>query len=103
MPEPSSQPRMQGRWALANADQSGQIVRVECYHCSITRHYYPADLQALLGNVQPGGIRMRCEKCRKTDWIQASFVRLSAAERQAIRMRKLVEVRMVRKVIWQDE
>ncbi len=33
----------------------------------------------------------------------ALFVRLSGPERQSIRMRKLAEVRMVRKVIWQDE
>lgn len=94
---------MLGRWALANADQAGQIVRVECYHCSITRHYYPADLKTLLGNVPASGIRMRCQKCGKTDWIRADFVRMSAAERQAIRIRKLVGVRMVRKVIWKDE
>lgn len=46
---------------------------------------------------------MRCDRCHKSEFVNALFVRLSGPERQSIRMRKLAEVRMVRKVIWQDE
>ena len=46
---------------------------------------------------------MRCERCKKTEWIRASFERPSAAERQAIKLRRLAEVRTVRKATWRDE
>jgi hypothetical protein len=47
--------------------------------------------------------RMRCKQCKKSEWMRVSFESLSAAERQAIRLRPLAEVKMVRKVIWLDE
>jgi hypothetical protein len=66
------------------------------------KHWYaPADLQRLLGDIP--AIQMRCERCRKTEWIRASFERPCATERQAIKLRRLAEVRTVRKVIWRDE
>ena len=79
------------------------MVCVECGLCNIKRHYYPADLKTLLGDISADEIRMRCDRCHKSEFVNALFVRLSGPERQSIRMRKLAEVRMVRKVIWQDE
>lgn len=90
-------------WTLSKAVSGGEIVRVRCGHCNITRYYDPADLLKLVGDVWADAIRMRCERCGKTEWIGASFELLPASERQRIRLRRLVEVRMVRKVIWRDE
>jgi hypothetical protein len=102
MPEPSGRQKPSA-WTLSKAHGAGQLVRVRCGHCNITRHYQPADLQRLAGDVPADGIRMRCEKCGKSGWMRVSFESLPAAERQAIRVRRLAEVRTVRKVIWRDE
>ena len=90
MPEQSGKQRPSA-WTLSKAHDSGQLVRVTCVHCSVKRWYAPADLQRLLGDIPADAIRM------------ASFERPSAAERQAIKLRRLAEVRTVRKVIWRDE
>jgi hypothetical protein len=63
----------------------------------------PTALQQLLGDIPADAIRMRCERCRKTEWIRASFEHPSAAERQAIKLRRLAGIKMVRKVVWRDE
>jgi ribosomal protein S27AE len=102
MPE-QPPPKRPSAWTLSKAHGAGQLVRVRCGHCNITRHYQPADLQQLAGDVPADGIRMRCEKCGKSEWMRATFEALPAAERQAIRVRRLAEVRMVRKAIWRDE
>ncbi|NGO54628.1 hypothetical protein [Allomesorhizobium camelthorni] len=102
MPEPSGRQKPSA-WTLSKAHDAGELVRVRCAHCNIVRHYYPTDLQKLAGDLPAAAIQMRCEKCGKTEWMRATFERLSAAERQAIRVRRLAGVKMVRKVIWQDE
>jgi hypothetical protein len=102
MPEqpPSKRP---SAWTLSKAHRAGQLVRVRCGHCNIARHYVPADLQRLAGDLPAAAIKMRCEKCGKSEWMRVSFENLPAAERQEIRVRRLAEVRLVRKVIWRDE
>jgi hypothetical protein len=102
MPEqpPSKRP---SAWTLSKANDSGQLVRVRCAHCNITRHYLPADLQWLVGDIPADAIRMRCEKCGKREWMRVSFENLPAAERQGIRIRRLVEIKLRRVPVWQDE
>jgi hypothetical protein len=73
---------------------AGELARVRCVHCNITRYYQPADLQVLAGDIPAAAIRMRCEKCGKGEWIRITFERLPAAQRQAIRVRRLAEIRM---------
>jgi hypothetical protein len=102
MPEPSGRQKP-GAWTLSKAHGAGELVRVRCAHCNIVRHYHPADLQKLAGDLPAAAIRMRCEKWGKTEWMRVSFENLPAAEWQAIRVRRLAAVKMVRKVIWQDE
>jgi hypothetical protein len=102
MPEPSGRQKP-SVWTLSKAHGAGELVRVRCAHCNIVRHYYPADLQKLAGDVPAAAIKMRCEECGKREWMRISFERLPAAERQGIRIRRLAEVRTVRKVVWRDE
>jgi hypothetical protein len=45
---------------------------------------------------------MRCERCKLRE-LDADIILPSAAERLKIRVRRLVEIRMVRRVIWRDE
>lgn len=102
MPELSGKPRPSA-WTLSKAHSAGQLVRAGCVHCNIRHHYYPADLLKLAGDVPASAIRMRCVKCGSTEWLRVTFESLSAAERQGIRIRRLAGIKMVRKVIWEDE
>ncbi len=90
-------------WTLSGAHDSGQLVRVSYVHCNRRHWYIPADVRRLLGDIPADAIRMRCERCKKTEWTRASFERPFAAERQAIKLRRLAEVKTVRRVIWRDE
>jgi hypothetical protein len=75
---------------------------VQCQLCSIKRYYQPLDLLKLFGDVGIDDVRMRCEKCEKDGYIVADLRHLTAAERARIRVRRLVEIKMVRKVVWTD-
>ena len=88
---------------LSKAHDSGQFGSRNLRPLQCEALVYPADLQRLIGDIPADAIRMRCERCKKTEWIRASFERPSAAERQAIKLRRLAEVRTVRKVVWRDE
>jgi hypothetical protein len=73
--------------AKSKANDAGQLVRARCAHCNITRHYLPADLQRLVGDIPADAIRMRCEKCGLDHWLAAIFCHITAAERQVVRVR----------------
>lgn len=47
--------------------------------------------------------KMRCEGCGRRDYLNATLSIPSAEERQAMKLRRLAEVRTVRKVVWRDE
>jgi hypothetical protein len=102
MPEPSGKQRP-STWTLSKSHDASELVRAWCAHCNIRHHYYPAELRRLAGDVPAAAIRMRCTKCGSTEWMRVTFECLTAAERQTIRVRRLVGIRMVRKVIWRDE
>lgn len=102
MPEqPPSKPALHP-WTLSKAHGVGQLVRVCCGHCNITRHYQPADLQRLAGDITAAVVRMRCERCKKTEWMRVTFESLSAGERQTIRVRRLTGVKIRRIPVWRD-
>jgi len=73
-------------------------------NCNITRHYLPGDLVKLFGDIPFWDIegKMRCERCKRRDF-DACVTLPSAEERLKIRVRRLVDIRMVRRVIWRDE
>ena len=103
MPEVTNRNRRNAQ-TLGKAHDIGQLLLVECGFCRIKRHYLPGDLFKLLGDVPFWDVehRMRCVKCGRND-LRAHLHFPSAEERQRIRVRRLREVRMVRRVIWQDE
>ncbi|MER8894698.1 hypothetical protein [Mesorhizobium sp. M0676] len=73
-------------------------------NCNITRHYLPGDLAKLVGDIPFWDVErhMRCERCKGRE-LDAGIILPSAAERLKIRVRRLVEIRMVRRVIWRDD
>jgi hypothetical protein len=46
---------------------------------------------------------MRCEKCRKADYLVAFAWNPTARELVGLSIRRLADIRMVRKVVWDDE
>ncbi|ESZ08980.1 hypothetical protein X736_04675 [Mesorhizobium sp. L2C089B000] len=101
MPEQPRKPRRLVQ-TLCKAHEVGQLIRVRCFNCN-TRHYLPGDLGQLVGNIPFWDVdrHMRCERCKRRD-LDVDILLPSASEVMKIRVRRLVEIRMVRKVIWRD-
>ncbi|MEX0956420.1 MAG: hypothetical protein WDZ83_14570 [Rhizobiaceae bacterium] len=78
---------------------------VRCMNCFVTRHYLPADLKTVLGNVDCDDLDgyMKCERCGKGDCIRAEPVSLSAQERQRNRVRRLVRIKWKKVPEWREE
>jgi len=106
MPESYYKPgREVAAWTLRKAHDAGQVVKISCSHCHIRRFYKPAEMREVAGNLSADQMRhkVRCEKCRKKDYMDVEFVRLTGQEAQDVRFRRLVEIRWERRVIWRDE
>ena len=103
MPEQPRKPRRLVQ-TLSKAHEVGQLIRVRCFNCNITRHYLPGDLAKLVGDIPFWDVDryMRCERCKRRD-LDVDILLPSASEGLKIRVRRLVEVRMVRRVIWRDD
>lgn len=88
---------------LSNAHRNGDFIRVTCGGCSPARLYLPEDLIALLGDIAVMDLdeKMRCERCGDTT--TARTFHPSVAERSGLVVRRLAEVKMVRKVRWREE
>lgn len=106
MPEqnPKNRPP-NGSWTLSRAHDVGQIVGVRCGHCPGKRFYQPADLMQLLGNVECYSLEvlMKCERCGRGDEISATVFIPLAEERQKMKLRRLVAIKIRRVPVWRDE
>lgn len=89
---------------LSEAGDAGLIVRVMCRRCRITHHYQPKDLMVLMGNIPSvrAHQRMRCAKCQQTEQMESETILPTAEQWRTLRVRRLVEIRYVRKIIWAD-
>ena len=105
MPDTGGRRKRGCEWKLSNAHELGQLVLVRCGHCNIKRWHEPADLIRLFGDIDTDRLNgaMRCLKCGSKDHISAEARHLTARERVGIRVRRLAEIRVVRRVIWRDE
>lgn len=92
-------------WTLTKAHDAGQLVRVVCQHCRITRYFYPADLRELMGDIGVDRIegKMTCQQCGSREWLEAHFDSLTAVQRQKLPVRKLVRIKTIRRAVWRDE
>lgn len=104
MPETTGNSGRGHAWPLSKAEEVGQLVRIRSLYCRITRHYRPADLVQLLGDTGIDHVpsKMRCEQCGRRDYLDAIFFHPTAIERETLKIRRLLTVKIVRKVIWRD-
>ncbi|MES0201545.1 hypothetical protein [Mesorhizobium sp. LNHC209A00] len=103
MPEPSRRSRRLVQ-TLCRAHEVGQLIRVRCIPCNITRHYPAGDLAKLLGDIPFWDVErhMRCERCKRREF-DIDILLPSASDGLKIRVRRLAGVRLVRQVIWRDD
>lgn len=104
MPEPYW-PKRKNVYLLSDAKRNGSLVLIRCYLCHRKRFYDPDDLRQVLGNVEVDAVMQvfRCPGCGKREFIDAKAESPTAADRQKIRLRRLVEIRAVRRPVWRDE
>lgn len=103
---PEQPPRRRGKGArLSHAINQRQIVTTKCAACNSRHHYYPEDLQKLFGDIECDDIqdRIRCDRCAGRETMRVSVHGLAASERQAIRMRRLVDIKIRKVPVWRDE
>lgn len=65
----------------------------------------PADSVRLLGDVPVVSLLrvMKCEKCGYKDYLQIEVLNLSASERQAVKVRHFVEVKVRKLPVWRED
>lgn len=105
MPEQHQDARWQQPWTLVNAQNVGQVARIRCGRCNIKRHYKPAELREVVGNISADAVaqKMRCDVCKRGDYMSCEFFNPTGPELEAIQFRRLVEIRFERRIIWRDE
>lgn len=89
---------------MSSAVKLGQFIKITCQHCRVTHRYDPDDLIEVLGDVPFLNIQtnFHCSKCGKRDYMSADLETPSARERVGMTVRKLVEIRTVRRPVWED-
>ncbi len=91
---------------MSEAHDARQYIKVKCGLChGATRHYYPADLIRLLGDVPVIALRalMKCEKCGRKEYLDIDVLSASAAERSTFKVRRLVEVKVRKLPVWRED
>lgn len=105
MPEQNGLTRWQRMHTLTKAEETGQIVKIECMYCRITRRYRCRDLLKLCGDVPIDEIvpHFRCEVCKRKEYLQAEFELPRGADTGKLQIRKLVRIKMVPRPVWKDD
>lgn len=79
------------------------LVQVKC--CRV-RYYRPEDLITLIGDMPVLSMETKmhkCEDCERRDNMTVRLFYPTAVERQRMTVRRLVEVRTIRRPVWRDE
>ena len=89
---------------LRNYADGSYFVKIDCAFCQVKRFYEPVDLLQLCGNISVRQIakQFRCEQCKRKDYLTADLVSPPAAERAGMIVRRLTEIRIIRKPVWKD-
>ena len=95
-------------WFLSSAVQNGQLVWVDCGYCHDRygrRYYDPSELMKLFGDVDVSRLSrtMKCERCGRKDNIECDVIVPVAAERERIKVRRLVTIEVRKRPVWRDD
>jgi hypothetical protein len=89
---------------MSKAKDIGQLVKITCTWCRLSRRYRAGDMLLVCGDVAifdiPG--RFRCEKCKRKDYMDAIFELPSAREMVGMTIRKLVRIKTIQRPVWED-
>lgn len=79
-------------------------IKIDCAHCRVKRFYEPVDLMQLCGNISVRRIarQFRCELCNKKEYLTAEVLSPSSKELVGMSVRRLAQIRIIRKPIWKD-
>jgi len=102
MPEPYW-PKRKGAFTLSDADRNDMLIRVRCPYDKRERWFLPAELRQVYGDIEVDDLvfPLKCTRCGSLSEVKGEVP--PAAERQKITLRRLVEVRYVRRAKWRDE
>ena len=80
------------------------FVKITCEFCQLKRFYEPVDILQLCGNISVRQIanQFRCETCKRKDYLIADLISPPAADRVGMSVRRLTEIRIIRKPVWKD-
>ena len=101
MPEPYW-PKRKGSYTLVDAQRNGVMVHVRCPYDKRERLYLIDDLIKAFGNMQVDDLE-RHFKCRCGSQVVVKTMDPTARERQAIKLRRLVEIVTIERPVWRDE
>jgi len=101
MPEPYW-PKREGSYKLSDAERNGVMIYVRCPYDKHERLYLTADLIKAFGNMQVDDLDRKF-KCRCGSLVTIKTMMPTARERQAIRVRRLVEIVTIKRPVWRDE
>ena len=87
---------------LSEAHDHNKLILVCCDLCNGKRYYFPDDLRRLLGNQEIDDISLKCETCGNRDYVRVTSVHLTGQERDGIRVRKLVAIKVKQVPVWQE-
>lgn len=95
---------MEKAYTLADAEDHNQFIRIRCYYCRITRNYYPRDLIRLIGILPVYQVpwKLCCDGCQRKEHLKAEVESFSGRDIGKLQMRRLVKVKFVRQVTWED-
>lgn len=89
---------------MSRFSELGHLIKISCTWCRTSHFYDPADMITLLGDVPLLNIEInfRCSGCGKKEYMMSDVEFPPARERIGLTVRRLVEVRTVRRPIWKD-
>ena len=106
MPEPYW-PKKKGSYALADAEKHAQFAKIHCRYCKTVRYFFLRDLRRLFGNIECDDViyrqHWRCATCKKTGTLEFDIEDPPADKRQAMVIRRLERIEIIRKPVWRDE
>jgi hypothetical protein len=79
-------------------------IKIDCAHCRVKHLYDPADLIKLCGDIQVRRIarQFRCQLCKRKDYLSSELLSPTASELAGMKVRKLIEIKLIRRPVWQD-